>query len=166
MFLFKLLLALSSRLIASHAKMKFNVLILLLDNYSFNYEEFVDSIASKRRNIPVINNNVFDVKILATSAPLCYASIIAKNENFDFCLGTDILKPIFNNKFENSKINKKENVLNYLNRENINYIDTFITDHIDDLPLIMVAKRNVIVQPDKYFKNQLIKNSISFEVMG
>ena len=55
--------------------------------------------------------------------------------------------------------------MNYLKSENINEIDTLVTDHIDDLPLIKMAKKNIIVNPNQKLIIALKQNSISFEVI-
>jgi phosphoserine phosphatase len=126
------------------------------------YEQFVRSIALKKRNIPELNND-YDIKILATAAPYCYANIIAKHNHFHKCIGTNSPKSSFNFEFENNKEIKKNNVMKYLASININEIDVLITDHIDDLPLMKVAKRNLIIAPNRVLKSQLKLNSITFE---
>lgn len=158
----KLCFTIISRFYASHGKMKYDILKLLKNRNDINYEAFVNSISSKKRVIPQLRDTIFNVKILATAAPSCYANIIAKNEGL-VCLGTDFPNTRFNQTFENSKINKKENVFKYLKEQNIYEIDTFVTDHIDDLPLIKVAENNIIVKPRKELINTLKQNSISFE---
>ena len=163
--LIKLCLAIISRLYTSHEKMKYNILKLLKNRNDINYEAFVNSISSKKRVIPHLRDTIFNVKILATAAPSCYAKIIAKNEGL-VCLGTDFPRTKFNQTFENSKINKKENVLKYLKYQNIYEIDTLITDHVDDLPLIKMAGNNIIVNPHRELLNVLKLNSISFEVIN
>ncbi|GAA3614238.1 hypothetical protein Q4Q39_02915 [Flavivirga amylovorans] len=163
--LVKLCAAIGSRLYVSHDKMKYNILKLLKNRNDINYGAFVNSISSKKRFIPHLQDTIFHVKILATAAPSCYANIIAKNEGL-VCLGTDFPYTKFAQNFENSKINKKENVLKYLENQNIYEIDTFVTDHIDDLPIIKIATNNIIINPHKELLNILKQNSISFEVIN
>lgn len=163
--LFKLCFILISRLYVSHARMKYNILMLLRDRKDIDYIKFVNSIVKKKRILPEVYGKDFDIKILATAAPSCYAKIIAKNEKFDLCIGTDFSDSSFNTTFENVKDIKKANVLHYLKTQNINEIDTFITDHIDDLSLIKIAKKNIIVEPDEDLVATLKHNSISFEVI-
>jgi len=114
----------------------------------------------------ILNYETFHIKILATAAPTCYANIIAKKEHFDICLGTDFLDSNFNSTFENSKKTKKENVINFLKDKKLNEIDTLVTDHIDDLPLMKLAKRTIIIKPSENLLNQLKQFSISFEVIA
>ncbi|OEK08779.1 hypothetical protein A8C32_00435 [Flavivirga aquatica] len=163
--LFKLCLAIASRLFATHAKMKYFILKLLKNRVDIDYENFITTIAVKKRYIPEVYDKNFDIKILATGAPSCYANVIAKNEQFNICLGTDFPNSTFDPLFENMKAVKKENVMNCLKVENINEIDTLITDHIDDLPLIKLAKRNIIVEPNEELISILKQNSIFFEVI-
>ncbi|GAA4815680.1 haloacid dehalogenase-like hydrolase [Litoribaculum gwangyangense] len=163
---FKLSLAVLSRLFSTHAKMKYNVLLLLKNRDDIDYNAFVNSITKKKNQISAVNISNFDLTILATAAPSCYANIIAKNEGFDICFGTNFPNGKFNLAFENSKNNKKENVLKYLKSQNINKINTLVTDHIDDLPLMRLASKNLIVSPDKDLLNKLKLNSISFEVIN
>ncbi|ULC60524.1 haloacid dehalogenase-like hydrolase [Flaviramulus sp. BrNp1-15] len=163
--LFKLCIALASRIFTSHSKMKHNVLKLLNNRSDINYECFVKSISSKKRHISHLEENKFHTKVLATAAPSCYAKVIAQNEGFDVCIGTSFPSIKFNSSFENKSEVKKSNVLNYLKKQKTDQIDLFITDHIDDLPLMKLAKKNIIVQPNNGFLLALKQNSISFEVI-
>ena len=165
LLLFKLSLAISSRLFQPHAKMKYHILNLLKNRTDIDYNEFVNTISSKKRALKILQDISFDIKILATAAPSCYANIIAKNNHFHICLGTDFPHSSFNSAFENSKMVKKENVLSYLSNNNINHIDVLVTDHKDDLPLIKLAMRNKIVNPNENLVAYLKQNSISFEVI-
>lgn len=148
--------------IITHAKMKYFILNTISAKTDINYNQFVNKISFKKREIDLLKDNSFDVKILATAAPLCYAGIIAENEGFHICLGTNFPVTRFNNEFENIKEIKKNRVVNYLAKEGVSEIDTFITDHIDDLPLMKIAKQNTIVAPSNYLKALLKKNQISF----
>lgn len=163
LFLIKLGVILGKRIFSTHAKIKYEVLDLCSRVPSFNYDEFVDSINSTKRSISIDND--YDIKILATAAPTCYAEIIAKNENFDVCLGTDFPTQAYDNQFENSKDTKRNRVFDYLKTIGVTKVDTFITDHIDDLSIIKEAKRNIIVNPSNEFIEVLKQNSISFEVI-
>jgi phosphoserine phosphatase len=146
--------------------MKYQVLKLLQHRTDIDYLDFLNSIYSKKRELNILNDETFHIKILATAAPTCYANIIAKKEHFDICLGTDFLDSNFNSTFENSKKTKKENVINFLKDKKLNEIDTLVTDHIDDLPLMKLAKRTIIIKPSENLLNQLKQFSISFEVIA
>lgn len=163
LFLIKLGFVIFLRLFFTHQKMKYYVLKLLKHRTDIDFNEFVNSISNEKRELKILKDSSFDIKILATAAPLCYASIIAKNNGFPICLATDFPDSNFNSSFENSKAAKKENVINYLASINVNHLDVFITDHLDDLPLMRVAKRNIIVNLNQGLVKQLKQNSISFE---
>lgn len=163
--LFQLFLALSSRLYRTHAEMKYRVLKLLKHRSDIDYSDFLNTIYIKKRDFAILKDESFDIKILATAAPTCYAKIIAEREHFQVCLGTDFPDSNFDSTFENSKKVKKENVMNYLKGKNLNEIDTLVTDHMDDLPLMKLARRTIIVEPSENLLNQLKQFSISFEVI-
>lgn len=163
--LFQLFVALSSRLFRTHAEMKYQVLKLLKHRTDIDYLDFLNTIYIKKRELTILKDETFDIKILATAAPSCYAKIIAKKEQFDVCLGTDFPDSNFNSTFENSRKVKKENVMHYLKGKNLNEIDALVTDHIDDLDLMKLAKRTIIIAPSKNLLNQLKQFSISFEVI-
>lgn len=162
---FRLCLVLSSRLFLTHAKIKYHILNILKQRTDIDFNEFVNTISVKKRELKILQDPSFDIKILATAAPLCYASIIAKNNHFTVCLATDFPDSRFKFSFENSRAVKKENVMSYLSNNNINHINVLVTDHIDDLPLIELAMKNLIVAPSKYLVKHLKQNSISFEVI-
>jgi phosphoserine phosphatase len=163
--MYRLILALSSRLFRSHAEMKYQIMKLLKHRTDVDYLDFLNTIDRKKRELTVLKDKTFDIKILATAAPACYAKIIAEKEQFDVCLATDFPDSNFNSTFENSKKVKKENVMNYLKEKNLYVIDTLVTDHIDDLPLMKLAKRTIIIRPSEHLLNQIKQFSISFEVI-
>lgn len=148
----------------SHAKMKYVILKAIKFKRDLDLETFVSGIALKKRDLPVSKTN-FDITILATGAPSCYASIIAKKEAFDYCISTDFPEQGFYDTYENIRNVKKNNVMNYLKSKDLETIDVFITDHLDDLPLIKVAKHNIIVNPGYDMLAELEKNLISFETI-
>ncbi|NOY47172.1 MAG: haloacid dehalogenase-like hydrolase [Chlorobi bacterium] len=151
--------------IISHSKMKYLILMRIRYKILIDYQEFVGSISFAKRDLLLLKKRSFDITILATAAPSCYAKIIAKNECFDLCLGTEFPITNFNTEYENSKEVKKMNVMNYLMKDDIYEIDTFITDHLDDIPLMKLSRRNIIVNPNRYTKKELKRHNISFEVL-
>ena len=94
--------------ISSHAKMKYDILKSIATKKNIDYQNFVSSISLKKRDISILNDSSFDIKILATAAPTCYATIIAKNEALDECLGTNFPDSIFDNDYDNIKEVKKK----------------------------------------------------------
>lgn len=147
----------------THAKMKYEILKNSC-NKQLNIQHFVKSIDLYKNNLQILKQH-FDLKILATAAPNNYSEIIAKQEMFDVCIATK-LPEVFYESFENNKENKKRNVLAYLKKENINHIDVFVTDHIDDLPLIKISKKNIIVKPNENLISILNKNLINYEIVS
>lgn len=150
----------------SHAKMKYAILKAIANKTGIDYQKFVKNISIHKISIPLIKDNSFDIKMLATAAPFCYANIISENENFDLCIATNFPSEKFNNTFENSKEVKKNNLMNHLSTVNIYEIDTLITDHIDDVSLMELARKNLIVNPSNFLKTELKQRNISFETFS
>ena len=111
-----------------------------------------------------VSDSSFDIKILATAAPSCYAALIAKDFEFDVCLATDFPENGFSPDFENLREQKKKNLLKYLESKAITSVDVFITDHIDDASITQLATKNIIINPDIKFSNWLKENLVNFEV--
>ena len=147
----------------SHSRLKYKVLELI-KNEDIDYQDFILKLSKHKNEIEEIADSSFDVKILATAAPSCYAKYIAKTEGFDECLATDFPEDGFSTDFENLRERKKENLLDYFKKNNLKSVDVFITDHIDDLPIIKIAKKNIIINPNQKFSNWLKENLINFEV--
>ena len=151
--------------ILSHSRFKFFILKKTAKNSNGNYLKFVESIDKYKRDITSLYSQKFDLKILATAAPACYSNLIAKKINFDACIATETPISDFSLKFENAKVNKKKNVVDFLKKKGVSPIDLFITDHIDDLPLIKISKRNIIINPDFEFEKALQSLNIQYEVV-
>lgn len=150
--------------ISSHSKMKYDILKRIANDTQIDYTKFVNTIDKFKKDLKV-DKKQFDLTILATAAPYCYANIIANNENFDLCIATNFKDSIFNDEFENSKEIKRNNVMNALLKNEIHKIDTLITDHIDDLPLMKLSKKNRIVSPNRELEAQLKQHRISYEII-
>lgn len=150
----------------SHAEMKFKILKLISQEKNINYKEFVDSISNKMRSLDLLKDKSFTTKILATAAPSCYANIIANQNQFDVCLGTEFPISKFDVNFENIKEVKKKNVMAYLGTIGIDKINIFITDHLDDLPLMKISEKNIIFNPTDNMSAVLEENLILFEVIN
>ena len=147
----------------SHSKFKYFIL-KQIKNQSIDYNEFVVKISKYKVEFKPVTDKAFTTKILATAAPTCYAGIIAKNEGFNVCLGTDFTESKYNSNFENSKENKKIKLESYLKSNDLEGVNLFITDHIDDAFCIKFAEQNWIVNPDDDFHKWLAKNKIPFKV--
>lgn len=149
----------------SQSKMKYNILKAIKDNTEIDYLTFVQSISPFKNNINIINDDSFYIKILATAAPSCYAEIIAKNEGFNVCIATDSPKKRFNKEFENIKEVKRNNVIGYLKEIDVFQVDTFVTDHLDDISLMEVSKNNILISPDSHTKAELDRIGVMFKTM-
>ncbi len=165
--LFKIIMAATARLLGmtNHAQMKYAILKSIDKIKDIDYSKFVDQINSKKRDIAVLNDSDFETKILATAAPSCYADIIAKREMFDVCLATQFRASGFVKEFENIKDVKKDSVINYLSSIGFSEIDILVTDHLDDFPLMKLAKRNILVSPSTELKSQLEQHQIYYETI-
>lgn len=163
--LLSLIIVIMQRLfwLISHAKMKYRVL-LIIRNLKIDYTNFISKLEKHKNQLIEVSDSSFDIKILATAAPSCYAKIISKSHGFDHCLATDFPKNGFHPKFENLGDEKKKNLQNYIESHGIKTIDVFITDHIDDAPIVKLATKSVIISPNPEFLSWLNKNLINFEV--
>ncbi len=146
----------------THAKMKYYVL-KTIEPYKLDYSRFVESIKKHKRHIEEIYNPEFGIKILATAAPSCYANIIANSEKFDVCLGTEFPAKLFSTDYENKSEVKKKNVLQYLQSVGDYKIDTLVTDHLDDLPLMNIAQNNIVYNPNQFTVEELSKSAVTFK---
>lgn len=149
------------RLVA-HDKMKYSIL-KNIEPYKIDCNGFVKSLEPHKRNISELNSPEFDIKILATAAPSCYANIIAKNEQFNACLATRFPEKAYHSNYENKGEVKKTNVLKYLQNTGSGGIDTFITDHLDDLPLMKSAHHVIVYAPNQFLEAELKKSAITFK---
>ena len=165
--LFNLVKAMFLRLFGfiNHSKMKYIILKAIKGNNKINYEAFVSSLSNYKNHLKVIEDTTFDIKILATAAPNCYSKIIALNEGFDVCLATNTPEKNYKSDFENVREVKKQAVTTYLKTLGSKHIDTVITDHFDDLPLIKIAQHVILVNPNKETKNILKQNQIFFNIV-
>ena len=165
--LLKILVTIFSRgsKLVSHSKMKYNILKSIKNKESIDYNKFVNSISNMKRDISLIRDSSFDLKILATAAPACYANLISEYESFNYCLATEFPVSNFTEDFDNIKETKKNNTINHLLNNKINEIDTLVTDHIDDLPLMKLAKKNVIINPNRKMEKLLNEHNIKYEVL-
>lgn len=152
--------------IISHSKWKFYILNSIQSKKNIDFEKFVNSISNWKRDISILKDNSYDIKILATAAPFCYAHIIAQNEHFNICQATNFPTSKFSKEFENRNEVKRDTLLRYLNDNNISKIHTLVTDHLDDLPLIKLAINNIIIDPDSHMKKKLLDYKIKYQVLS
>lgn len=164
LLIIRILFFLSLRLIKliSHKKLKYLILKLTYKRPDIDLEFFVDKIEKYKKTFPFLEKDTFELKILATAAPDCYAKIIADRNRFDTCIATEFLGPEYKLFSENSKEEKLKRVLNYLDNFELKKVDTFVTDHIDDLPLLKVSLNNFIINPSEDFKRELTSHDIKY----
>lgn len=156
------------RLISTHEKMKYKVL-----KRSSKYvdkqlmDEFVEVL------FPYVNRKVLDVldnykntgyrSILSTAAPCCYADLIGQKYLFDATCSSEM--PANANWTENVRETKKANTLALLQRCNMT-MQVLVTDHYDDIPLLLEPKeRNIVVYPSPKTIVLLNKNGIKYDIM-
>lgn len=151
--------------VINHSKMKFIILKAVKGNDKINYKAFVSSLSKYKNQLQIMEGATFDIKVLATAAPNCYSKIIALQEGFDVCLATNTPINNYQQDFENVKEVKKQSVINYLQSLGIEHVDTIVTDHYDDLPLIKIAKQVILVNPSKQTQNILKQNQIFFNIV-
>jgi len=83
--------------------------------------------------------------VLSTAAPACYVNIFAKKIGFSHVSST---RSVFGLSWkENIGDEKWESIRAYYGKEVI--IDCVFTDHHDDLPLLMRARKRVLVRPSR-----------------
>lgn len=101
---------------------------------------------------------------LSTAAPISYSSIISKRMNFDGICATDM--PISGKVWhENVRTEKCKNTLSFLSQQGLE-ISVFLTDHYDDLPLLLVEKdKNVLVNPSSKTESILRNSEVSYVVL-
>ncbi|WP_242132716.1 haloacid dehalogenase-like hydrolase [Aestuariivivens marinum] len=150
--------------IIGHAELKFYFLSFIANRSYIDKSDFVSSLCIYKRNIMVLQSQKYNLKVLATAAPEIYSRIIAKEQGFDVCIATKNPNSRYHKEYENSKENKKENVLSYLKTKGLDSVDLLITDHVDDLPLIKISKRNIIVNPNIRFEKMLQALEIDYKV--
>lgn len=150
----------------SHAQLKYNVL-KLIGNTVIDFEAFAKRLEPHKNDLTTITNADFDIKLLATAAPYCYAQYIAKANNFDVCLATELPKDgVFNAYFENIKAQKQQNVLAFLKSYNTITVHTFITDHKDDIFVMRMAEHNFLVNPNTELLNLMKDEQLPFEILN
>ena len=83
--------------------------------------------------------------VLCTAAPACYVNVFAKNFNFSQVFATLSIRVA--DWRENIGAEKVKSVETYYGKDVV--LDCVITDHHDDLPLLLRAKKRLLVKPSK-----------------
>lgn len=95
---------------------------------------------------------------LATAAPQCYAEVIAKELNFDICHATP--QPETKNWKELSKTVKSATISHYFQDKQI-IPEILVTDHYDDIPLMKIASKIILVSPSKQTINKISQSGLN-----
>lgn len=151
------------RLISSHEIFKKHVLLIsrrYLDGYRMEkmtlklcrYEnKNVTSILKKFKAMGYST-------VLSSAAPSVYAEVIGRIYHFDFVCATEL--PYDKNWRENVNDQKKKNTLALLKKNSL-ILNVFVTDHYDDLPLLLIDKdENYVVNPTEKTKRIIEENHV------
>lgn len=159
-----MLLLISLRLcrFISHSHLKKGVMEISCNLEKSLYAAFANQLLKSDNNLrKYLEDKIFTCRILATAAPEFYASTIAQNYEFDYCLATK--NPNQNQVWkENIRENKLESVVNLLRLLNVKKIDLLITDHFDDFPLMEISNTVYLVRPNERTVNYLKTKEVKF----
>lgn len=155
--------------LVSHSFMKRQILLVSQSFMTIDrLNELVDSLLVN------VNQNVLSLlseyrkkgyyTCLSTAAPISYTSIISKRMNFDGICATAM--PISRKAWqENVRTEKCKNTLSFLSKQGF-VVSVFLTDHYDDLPLLLVSKdKNVLVNPSSKTENILRNSEVPYVVL-
>jgi phosphoserine phosphatase len=102
---------------------------------------------------------------LSTAAPEVYAIPLLEHftSTIDFIIGTPM--PIKNSSWhENVRQIKADNTIQLLNQNNIQ-LKVLITDHYDDIPLLLIQKdSNILVSPSRKTISELRMYNIKYSI--
>jgi phosphoserine phosphatase len=142
----------------THTQMKYKILQI---SEAQHYQKYIDDFVGTldiylNKEVLKFIKNDDTINILATAAPELYAKNIAKLYGFEFCLAT----PSTNTKhwYENIRDNKKNSLLTLMNSMKIDKVDIVITDHHDDIPIMLLAKSVILVNSSFETKNSVSEN--------
>ena len=143
--------------VIEHKDMKYKILkISESKKYTVHVDEFVSTLDI------YLNKEVFsyikeeNITILATAAPSLYTQTIAKKYNLNYSICTP---PSSQEEwYENIREEKKESLKELLNILNIRKIDRVISDHYDDIPIMEMAEKTLLVNASLKTQN-LIRNN-------
>lgn len=136
----------------THKSLKRNVISLVNKNLILiNEKRFVDELhnyINLRIRNELENKREGEIWILATAAPMIYAQIIGGVYKFDYTLGTS-MDTDSGNWTENLKEVKAKNVIDLTKKLNLLEINRLYTDHHDDIPLMKLVDKTILVNPSE-----------------
>ena len=98
--------------------------------------------------------------VLCTAAPACYVNVLAKKYQFSHVFATPSV--FVSDWKENIGREKLESLMTYYGDDVI--LDCVITDHHDDLPLLLKSKKCILVKPSKMTLD-IVRGQIDFDVI-
>lgn len=143
------------RIISSHEELKKRILII---SKQYTDEERMERLADKlypfenKMVVSLLGNysNLGYLTVLSSAAPGVYANIIGRRYHFEFVCSTEM--PNHDDWHENVNEQKKKNTISLLEKNSLK-LAVMITDHYDDLPLLLLDKEaNVIINPTEKSK--------------
>lgn len=153
----------------SHSTLKYHV--LQKSKYFMNDQRLSSFVSTILREA---NANVLDAMrkykaqgyftLLSTAAPISYATKIKDFYEFDAVCATTL--PDEGKEWEeNVRERKRDITLKFLQGKDM-VLDTFVTDHYDDLPLLQVEKvRNILVAPSAKTQDIIELHNIKYEII-
>lgn len=129
------------------------------------YNNFAKRLLEDKNNLDSFLFGNYDISILATAAPQYYSFQVAEMLGFDTCLATN--KPNGMKEWkENIRVEKLNRVIEYLKEMKLSdTVNTLLTDHIDDLPLMEISEEVVLVNPEEHTLKLIKKTSIEHTVL-
>lgn len=147
----------------THADFKYKIL-KITEHYDADFiAEFTDSL-EKYQNKKVIDflGRSETVCILATAAPELYAGEISHRHHFDYCVATPSTTAAA--WYENIRGEKLRHTQRILREKNLNpALEIMLSDHYDDLPIMKLARKVVLINASAKTKHILKENNIRYE---
>ncbi len=137
--------------VISHSILKYYILLTTNGFPKKSLREF-SKIVIKQINPIVLNHfsNYNGIRCLSTAAPENYAAFIGRLLKFDFVLATNSNDLRRRKWVENIGENKKISLLSHIEENNLSFnLDTLITDHFDDIPLMRIFDKVILINPSE-----------------
>lgn len=153
----------------THVRMKGHVLDIAVNSLTNSQiERFVDTLRTHINKEVMMLIEDFRSRnghvVVATAAPDIYARPLVAALGLDKCISSDT-DEVIDSGVETRNEQKKNEVLSYAASKGL-MIDTVVTDHHDDLPLLMVPEvRRVLVNPSAGLCHMLDARALPYEVI-
>lgn len=151
------------RLISSHEELK-KWILTVTGKYTNaeRMERFAESLY-KYENKKVVSlmskyKDAGYVNVLSSAAPCVYAYVVGRQFGFEYICSTEM--PFTDVWHENVREEKKKRTLELLYNNSL-ILAVLITDHYDDLPLLLMEKEdNYVVNPTEKSKKVIVENHV------